>query len=117
MKLIINVLFILIIICSCSLNDESVSVKIKNNKKVYSSGDTIAIELYIPYKIPQTPAFYIFSDEDTLALPFDFQKGCAIYNAYHLAPRKHDYSGFVMYKSDDQSIQKTSFKIAYEIRE
>jgi hypothetical protein len=44
--------------------------------------------MYAPINNNYVPDFYLFSGRDTFALPYDFQKKCAVYNATHNIEKK-----------------------------
>lgn len=111
MKAITIILFLFLISCN-----NAADIDIVNNDAVVSPGDTCLIELYAPYTENNMPAFYIFSGQDTFALPFDFQKKCAVYTALHNIEKKHQYTGYVEYTTPDNNKKKSTFEIRYEVK-
>lgn len=91
-------------------------IEIVNNDAVIPPGDTCVIELYAPYTENNMPAFYLFCGNDTFALPFDFQKKCAVYKALHNIEKKHRYNGYVEYFTSDNKQKTSTFEIRYEIK-
>ncbi len=112
----ISRILLILFLVGCNRVNETDVVNITNNNEVFSPGDTCIIELYVPFDKPNWPAFYILDGVDTLALPFDNQKGCAVYKALHMKEKKHSYAGYVLYISPDKKKKKSTFKINYEIR-
>jgi len=108
----ITILFSLALI-SCN---QSSDINIINNNGTFSSGETFIIELYAPIYKEIMPSFYLFSDQDTLALPFDFEKQCAVYKATHNIEKKHCYKGYVVYATADNEKKKSNYEIRYKIR-
>ena len=103
----------LFLLIGCSQNKD---VIIENNNKTFKSGETFVIELYAPIHNEVMPSFYIIDDQDTLGLPFDFEKGCATFTATHEIKKKHIYSGYVEYNTELNKITKSEFEIKYRIR-
>ena len=108
----IRILLVLFLI-SCNNTGD---IEIVNNDCIISPGDTCVIELYAPYTKNNMPAFYLFSGKDTFALPFDFEKKCAVYKAIHNQEKKHKYSGYVEYFTLDNIMKKSTFEIRYEVK-
>jgi hypothetical protein len=109
----LTLLSILFFLLSCNQSEE---IRILNNDKIVKPGEVLKILMYAPINNNYVPDFYLFSGRDTFALPYDFQKKCAVYNATHNIEKKHRYKGYVIYKNSEGEKTKSTFEIKYQIK-
>jgi hypothetical protein len=112
-----NVFFIVMCLTlnSCFSNSHN-DVVIKANSDTVSIGTRYIAELYVSYQPPVSPSFFIIKDRDTIQLPFDTNKKCAIYRAVGGKPGEKICNGYVEYVTLKGDRKKETFSIKFYVK-
>jgi hypothetical protein len=108
-------LFVILLIAYSCNRIKSTEVVIKSDCDTVKYGDTYTAELFVPYIDSILPAFYITRDTDTLRLPIDTMKRCAVFKAAGRGNGEKIYKGFVVYVDDKGIELKRDFTFRFYV--
>lgn len=113
----INLLIIVILMTiSCGRLDTK-GLLIRSDSDTVNYGDIYTAELYIPYRDGFLPAFFIIKSSDTLRLPIDTAKKCAVFKSVGRGSGERIYKGYVNYIDLNGKSKTETFSFKYYVRQ
>jgi hypothetical protein len=114
MKKFLTLITVVIILSFCT-NTPHNNVLIKTNGDTISSGNMFIAEIYVPYNQSISPVFYM-TDRDTVRLPIDTIKKCAIFKALLEKEGMRRFEGYVDYVDLKGKKKTETFSFKYYVK-
>jgi hypothetical protein len=108
-------LIIAVIMLGFCTNNPPNNVVIKTNGDTIISGNMFIAEIYIPYNQSLFPVFYL-TDRDTVRLPIDTIKKCAVFKAMLEKEGIRCFEGYVDYIDLKGKRKTETFSFKYYVK-
>ena len=115
MKMNLTLISIIFLFNFCT-NTQHSNILIKTNSDTITSGNLFIAEIYVPTNKYISPVFYI-TDRDTVRLPIDTVKNCAIFRAKFEKQGMHSFEGYVKYIDLKGKRKTEKFSIKYYVKQ
>jgi hypothetical protein len=107
---------ILILLIANSCKELRPEIVIKSNQDTIKYGEVYNAELYVQNDKNFLPAFRIIREKDTIDLPIDTIKSCAVFKAVGRSSGKKSYRGYVEYYNLNGTKKRNTFSFSYYVK-